>query len=91
MLADLPNEIHVRVDRPRELAPRLCEVESVDAVRIDSQLSEIVVSTRHPLVLCQRLPAIVSEGDFKVFEVRSGKESLQQLFTTLMRMHRGEL
>jgi len=91
MLADLPNEIHVRVDRPKELAPRLCEVESVDSVRIDTQLNEVVVSTRRPLVLSQRLPAIVSEGRFEVFEVRSGKESLQQLFTTLMRMHRGEL
>jgi ABC-2 type transport system ATP-binding protein len=91
MLADLPNEIHVRVDRPRELAPRLCEVDSVDSVRIDMPSNEVVVSTRHPLVLSQRLPAIISEGGFEVFEVRSGRESLQQLFTTLMRIHRGEL
>jgi ABC-2 type transport system ATP-binding protein len=91
MLADLPNEIHVRVDRPKELAPRLCEVEEVDAVRIDVQSGEVVVSTRRPLVLSQRLPAIVSEGRFEVFEVRSGQESLQQLFTSLMRIHRGEL
>ena len=91
MLADLPNEIHVRVDRPRELAPRLCEVESVDAVRIDAQRNEVVVSTRRPLALSRRLPAIVSEGRFEVLEVRSGKESLQQLFTTLMRLHRGEI
>lgn len=91
MLADLPNEILVRVDRPRELAQRLCEVESVDSVRIDTQLNEVLVSTRRPLVLSQRLPAIVSEGRFDVLEVRSGKESLRQLFTTLMRLHRGEI
>lgn len=91
MLADLPNEIRVRVDRPKELASRLCEVDSVDSVRIDAQLSEIIVSTRRPLVLSQRLPGIVTEGNYKVFEVRSGEESLQQLFTTLMRIHRGEL
>jgi ABC-2 type transport system ATP-binding protein len=91
MLADLPSEIHIRVDRPRELAPRLCEVESVDAVRIDAQMNEVIVSTRRPLALGQRLPAIVSEGRFEILEVRSGKESLTQLFTTLMRMHRGEM
>ena len=91
MLADLPNEIHVRVDRPRELAPRLCEIEAVDSVRVDAQLSEVIVSTRSPLVLSQRLPAIVVEGRFEVFEVRSGKESLQQLFSSLMRIHRGEI
>jgi len=91
MLADLPNEIHIRVDRPKELAVRLCEVDSVDSLRIDAHSSEVVVSTRRPLVLGQRLPGIVSEGRFEVLEVRSGKESLQQLFTTLMRMHRGEL
>jgi ABC-2 type transport system ATP-binding protein len=91
MLADLPNEIHVRVDRPKELAARLCEVDSVDSVRIDALSSEVVVSTRRPLVLSQHLPAIVAQGRFEVLEVRSGKESLQQLFTTLMRMHRGEI
>ena len=91
MLADLPNEVVVRVDRPRELAPRLCEVESVDAVRVDAGRGEVVVSTRHPLALGRRLPAIVTEGGFEVLEVRSGEESLQQLFTTLMRLHRGEL
>ena len=91
MLADLPNEIHVRVDRPREFAARVCEVESVESVRIDEPLDEVIVSTRRPLVLSRRLPAIVREGRFEVLEVRSGQESLQQLFTTLMRRHRGEL
>jgi ABC-2 type transport system ATP-binding protein len=91
MLANLPNEVHVRVDRPQELAARLCEIDSVDSVRIDAHLKEVLISTRRPLVLCEKLPAIVCEGGFKVVEVRSGKESLQQLFTTLMRMHRGEV
>jgi ABC-2 type transport system ATP-binding protein len=91
ILADLPNEIHVRVDRPKEFAARLCEVESVDSIRIDAQANEVVVLTRRSLVLSQRLPQIVSEGRFEVQEVRSGKESLQQLFSTLMRMHRGEI
>lgn len=91
MLADLPNRIHIRVDRPKELASRLFQVESVDSVRIEPQTSELVVSTRRPLMLSQHLPAIVNEGGFKILEVRSGEESLQQLFTTLMRMHRGEI
>jgi ABC-2 type transport system ATP-binding protein len=91
MLADLPNEIHVRVDRPKELAAQLCDVDSVDSIRIDARLGEVVVSTRRPLTLSQRLPAIITSGRFEVREVRSGKESLQQLFSTLMRMHRGEL
>lgn len=91
MLADLPNEIHIRVDRPKELAARMCEVEAVDSIRIDTQLNEVVISTRRPLILSQHLPAIVRDGRFEVLEVRSGQESLQQLFTTLMRMHRGEL
>ena len=91
MLADLPNEIHVRVDRPRDLAPRLCEVESVESVRVDERRNEVVVSTRPPLVLSRRVPAILSEGGFEVLEVTSGDDSLQQLFTTLMRIHRGEI
>lgn len=91
MLADLPNEIHLRVDRPKEFAAQLCKIEAVEVIRIDSQSNEVVVSTRRPLVLGQHLPKIVSDGQFKVFEMRSGKESLQQLFGTLMRMHRGEL
>jgi ABC-2 type transport system ATP-binding protein len=90
MLADLPNEIHLRVDRPRELAARLCEIEVIDLIRIDSQNGEVVVSTRRPLIFGQYLPKIVNEGRITVHEMRSGEESLQQLFSTLMRMHRGE-
>jgi ABC-2 type transport system ATP-binding protein len=90
ILADLPNEIHIRVDRPKELAAQLCDVEAVDAIRIDNDQKEVVVSTRRPLTLGQRLPAIVNEGGFEVLEVRSGRESLQHLFSTLMRLHRGE-
>lgn len=90
ILADLPNKISIRVDRPQELAARICEVEAIDSVRIDTQSCEIVVSTRRPLVLSQRLPAIVSDGRFVVLEVRSGEESLQHLFSALLRMHRGE-
>ena len=91
MLADLPNEIHVRVDRPKHLAPLICEVDAVESVRIDETHGEIIVSTRSPLALSQRLPEIISRGGFRVHEVRSGEESLQELFATLMRIHRGEI
>ena len=91
MLADLPHEIHIRVDRPKGLAPRLCELDAVDSVRISETHGEIIVSTRKPAVLSQHLPEIISRGGFHVQEMRAGEESLQHLFTTLLRIHRGEI
>lgn len=91
MLTDLPSEVHLRVDRPRELAAILCGIDGVETVRVHPNGDEISVLTRRLATLSQRLPEIASGGRFRIDEVRSGRESLQGLFVDLMRRHRGEI
>ena len=53
--------------------------------------SSVTVSTRHPGQLLAQLPAWVEQSQLQVGEVRSADESLQELFNSLLRIHRGEI
>ncbi len=90
LLADVPNEVHIRCDRPSNLAQRLLGHSAVTSIRFNGD-NELVVATDHPLVLYENLPKWVEDGDIRVDELRSSDESLQSLFTSLMQIHRGEL
>ena len=90
MLADLPNEIRVRCDHPSQLARTILEEETVEAVRFEEQGNVLVVSTRHPLNVYNGLPHWMKTSGVRIDEIRSSDESLQELFTTLMKIHRGE-
>ncbi|MCH7729395.1 MAG: ABC transporter ATP-binding protein [Planctomycetes bacterium] len=90
MLADLPNEIRVRCDHPSQLARTILEEETVDALRFEEHGDVLVISTRHPLNVYNGLPTWMQTSGVRVDEIRSSDESLQELFTTLMKMHRGE-
>lgn len=89
MLVDLPNEITLRCQASHELAKRLVEHSLTDSLRINGDT--VVVSTRHPSQLLSHLPAWTADGSLEITEVRSADESLQSLFTSLLRIHRGEL
>ncbi len=89
ILADIPNEIHLRCTRPRELATRLLYQDDVDSLRIEEQ--SLMVATHHPARLLEQLPGWIAESGVEVTEVRSADESLQGLFDSLMKIHRGEL
>ncbi len=88
ILADLPNEISLHCDRPRELASLLLEQEEADALRIEE--GRLSVSTHHPARLLAWLPECIVASGIDVTEVRSADESLQGLFDSLMKIHRGE-
>jgi len=88
LLADVPNEIYIRCDRPRELARRLLAEELVHAVELNGGES-MVVATRSPLAIYDRLPSWTQNGDVQIHELRSSDESLQTLFDSLMKVHRG--
>jgi len=64
---------------------------AVESIRIDVAGQELEVETMHPLELLTRLPLLALENDLTITEMRSADESLQQIFTTLMRIHRGEV
>ena len=89
LLVDLPNEITLKTNRPSELTQRLVSDQFVDSVKIDG--STVVVSTREAARLYAELSNWTGENGNQVTEVRSADESLQSLFNTLLKIHRGEI
>ena len=90
LLADVPSEIRIRCSDPRELSRRLVSEPIVDCVRFDGS-DTLVVMTRRPLGLYERLPGWIDGTGVRIQEIRSADESLQSLFGSLMRIHRGGL
>jgi ABC-2 type transport system ATP-binding protein len=91
MLAEVPNEIRIRCDKPRELSQLLVAEGLVDSLRLDDDGQSIVAGTRNPRSVYEQLPKWIDRLDLQVHEMRSGDDSLHNLFSSLMRMHRGEL
>lgn len=89
LLFDVPNEITIRTSEPRRLASLLMERELSDSLRIDRDV--LTVSTRHPGKLYEQLPGWLAELEISVDEMHSADESLQALFNSLLKIHRGEL
>src|SRR5690606_34377862 len=90
MLADIPSEMRCRCDHPRKLAGLLLEAELADAVRIEAD-GMLAATTQTALRLYQYLTSSAAAGEVQVTEMRSADESLQEVFNSLMKMHRGEL
>lgn len=88
LLADVPKRIRIDCRRPRELARRLLDEDAVEGIEFEGARG-LTVSTRHPMAIYDRLPEWAASDELEIREVRSGDESLQNLFDSLMRVHRG--
>jgi len=89
MMVGLPNEIALRCSSPHLLASRLVQEHAVDSLSI--QGDTLTLATQQPGLLYEKLPGWVSDLGVTVLEMKSADESLQALFNSLMKMHRGEL
>jgi ABC-2 type transport system ATP-binding protein len=89
MMVDVPNEITIRCSDPHVLAAMLVERRAADSLRISGDA--VTVATQHPALLYDGLPAWLAESKLDVFAMDSAYISLQGLFSSLMKMHRGEL
>ena len=89
MMVGLPNEVAIRTESPYELASRLMQEHVAESVTVKGEI--VTISTRNPAVLYEKLPAWLQDWGLAVSEMRSADESLQALFNSLMKMHRGEL
>lgn len=90
LLADVPSEISLTTNKPRELAAALLQAQLVDSVRIGGEAS-LSVTTRASLKFYEFLRAEIASNGTLVSEMHSADESLQEVFNALMRVHRGEL
>lgn len=90
ILADSPYTLNIRSSAPKQLAGLLiasCDIESVTFGNDNSFL----ISTRSASQVFHQLPLIVAEHGIAVSEMSSTDDSLKTLFSTLMKIHRGEM
>lgn len=93
LLFRIPMEIRVRCTNGRELAAQAIEEGLAEAVRVTATgpIDTILLTTRDAAALSTRLAAWVTEGLHVIHEMRTADDSLQSLFNSLMKIHRGEL
>ena len=89
LMIGLPNDVTLRCSDPHALAGVLVRERVVESLQIRGD--SLTVSLRSPRVLYEKLPGWLHETGVRVDELHSAEESLQALFNSLMKMHRGEL
>ncbi len=90
ILSETPSHLRIRCSDPQQLAALLvpeCEVESI---RLNPEQQLLEVSTRRARALYEQLPRLATSANIVIHEIHSTDDSLKSLFTTLMKMHRGE-
>jgi ABC-2 type transport system ATP-binding protein len=91
ILADSPNRVTVRCSNPRRLAGLLVNSEHVDSVRLLDSRQSVEITARSASPIFLQLPDLTRAEGIQVQEIQSAEESLKELFTTLMKHHRGEV
>jgi ABC-2 type transport system ATP-binding protein len=90
MLTDCPNTIVIRSGNRRELLNQLTDLPELEAIRLGLDHETVFVTTRSSAAIFRRLPELNQKFNLKIRELRSSDSTLQQLFTTLMQIHRGQ-
>jgi len=89
MMVGLPNEVALRTSDPHALAALLLREHVADSVQIKDGF--LTVATPQPGRLFEQLPGWLKASGLEVSEMHSADDSLQELFNSLMKLHRGEL
>ena len=93
ILADSPYTLTIRTSGPtdaKRLASLVVERFDIESINFNSDDS-FVVSTRTASEVFNTLPELLKEHQISVTEMSSEDDSLKTLFSTLMKMHRGEM
>lgn len=94
LLFDTPSELEIHCSQPYQLAGLLVQKELATSVTVEhkSQGDDCVrLRTLKAGSLCSELPGLIASHSLNVHRVRSADDSLQSLFNSLLRIHRGEL
>lgn len=89
ILADAPDTLQIRTSDPQRLTRLLierCELDSIEFRDAD----RVQITTRSAAQLYQTLPGMLDENNLSIYEIDSTDDSLKTLFSTLMKMHRGQ-
>lgn len=90
LLADVSREVTVGSSATKQLASDLLLADLVESIRLIDE-THLSVSSRSVLKLYEFLCEWGAAGNGEIFEIRSSDESLQEVFGSLLRIHRGEI
>jgi ABC-2 type transport system ATP-binding protein len=88
MVNAMPSEVRIRCAAPRRLAEAVCGTAGVESVRFEGD-QVLVVATRQPRVLAERIGRAAVEDRLAIDEVAAADQSLEGIFGRLVRLHRG--
>lgn len=88
LLTDVPSEVRIRVAAARQLAAELLRHELAESIRILAA-DELIATTSSALQLGLFLRQAVVERRYLITEMRASDDSLQDVFNSLMKIHRG--
>lgn len=94
LLFDLPVEVQIRCSDPQRLSALVMGNGLADSVTLghsESGQDLLRVATRQTAEFSARLPQWIAEHNLRVDEMKTADDSLQTLFNSLMKIHRGEL
>ena len=90
ILADSPNTLTIRTSDPNRLAAYLTKDAAIKNLKFVGD-DMVEIETLSASSVLQQLPAAAAEARIEIMEVVSSDESLKALFSTLMKIHRGEI
>lgn len=89
LMVDIPTEVSIHSPQARSLAALLVQEPSTEKVSVGDQ--RITVHTSSAATLASVLPKLAESANARITRMESGSTSLHDLFTSLMKIHRGEL
>lgn len=93
LLFKVPMEIRIRCSDGCRLASEMLITEQANSARVNrTPQGDIVTLTTHDAgAMSSRLSTLIRENDLRIYDMHTADDSLQSLFNSLMRIHRGEL
>ncbi|MEZ6124860.1 MAG: ABC transporter ATP-binding protein [Planctomycetaceae bacterium] len=94
LLFDTPSELEIDCLQAPQLAGLLMQQQLATSVRIETRphgCDRLHLQTLRAGTLSMELAAMVTQHGFQVTRIRSTDDSLQSLFNSLLKIHRGEL
>ena len=89
ILADCPNAILIRSSDDHRLVSAIVNDPGIHNVSFEED--SVIVTVANPSVVLELISKVTLELNIEIYEIRGADESLQDIFSTLMRLHRGEL
>lgn len=92
LLYDTPSELQIEAADPHQLAGLLMQEKLATSVAVEQKdgFERVRVRTLRAGTLCSQLPQLVADHKLTVTRMQSADDSLQALFNSLLRIHRGE-